>query len=99
MTLDVSGEIWYWKGPAPHYFVSVPPDLSAQVKEISRLVTYGWGMIPVYVRIGAKTYRTALWPKDGLYIVPLKAAVRKAEGLGEGDHVNVTLDVILPDRD
>lgn len=26
MNLNFSGEIWYWRGPAPFYFVTVPED-------------------------------------------------------------------------
>jgi hypothetical protein len=48
-------------------------------------------MIPVRVRIGDTEWATSLWPKDGRYIVPLKDAVRKAEGLAEGDTVTVRL--------
>jgi hypothetical protein len=50
-------------------------------------------MIPVAVRIGDTRWTTSLWPKDGAYVVPLKAAVRKAERLDVGDTVTVTLTV------
>ncbi len=58
-------------------------------------MTYGWGMIPVSVRIGATFWTTALWPKDGLYIVPLKLWVRKAERLELGDTVTTHLTVVV----
>lgn len=93
MHIEFSGEIWYWKGPAPWYFVTVPAEESDDLREISGFVTYGWGMIPAAVRIGKTTWQTALWPKDGRYIVPIKARVRKAENLEEGDEVTVILDV------
>ncbi|SFH29581.1 protein of unknown function [Actinopolymorpha cephalotaxi] len=50
-------------------------------------------MIPVAARIGATEWATSLWPKDGGYIVPVKAGVRRAEGLELGDVVTVGLDV------
>jgi uncharacterized protein DUF1905 len=56
-------------------------------------VTYGWGMIPVTAQIGATGWKTSLFPKDGRYIVPLKARVRKAEGLELGDMVTIRLAV------
>ena len=56
-------------------------------------MTYGWGMIPATVRIGKAAWKTALWPKDGGYIVPIKASVRSAENLEEGDEVTVRLEV------
>lgn len=62
---------------------------------MSALVTYGWGMIPVNARIGKTEYYTALWPKDGKYVLPLKAVVRKAEKIDEGDTIRASLEIIM----
>ena len=51
MKIEFSGEIWFWRGPAPWFFITVPEQPSGEIKEISNLVTYGWGVIPVRVRI------------------------------------------------
>ena len=91
MQLSFSGEIWYWRGPSPFHFVSVPPEESDQIHAVSALVTYGWGVIPVTARIGDTTWTTTLFPKNGAYLVPVKASVRRAEGLELGDVVHVTL--------
>ncbi|MBV6457838.1 MAG: hypothetical protein HONBIEJF_00958 [Fimbriimonadaceae bacterium] len=93
MTIEFSGEIWYWRGPAPFYFVTVPERESASIKEIVSLVTYGWGMVPVIARVGNTEFKTALWPKDGRYVLPLKDAVRKAEGLEEGDTITAKMEI------
>lgn len=93
MELAFSGELWFWRGPAPWHFVTVPDDESATLEEISPAVTYGWGMVPVTVRVGGSKWATSLWPKDGGYIVPLKAWVRRAEELEVGDIVEVSLTV------
>jgi hypothetical protein len=93
MDLDVTGEIWHWRGPAPYYFVTVPADISARLKEVASAVTYGWGMVPVLARVGDTEWETSLWPKDGGYVVPLKDAVRHAEDLEEGEVVTVRLTV------
>jgi hypothetical protein len=95
MDLEFTGEIWFWKGPAPWYFVTVPDDERDELEETSAFVSYGWGMIPVAVQIGATEWTTSLWPKDGSYVVPLKAKVRKAEGLEVGDTVTIRLAVDL----
>jgi hypothetical protein len=50
-------------------------------------------MIPVWVRIGNSKWETSLSPKDGRYIVPVKAAVRRAEQLKEGDSPTVRLTI------
>ncbi len=44
MDLEVSGDIWYWRGPAPWYFVSTPPAESDALKAVANMVTYGWGV-------------------------------------------------------
>ncbi|MFC4452931.1 DUF1905 domain-containing protein [Deinococcus sonorensis] len=91
MTLAFSGELWFWKGPAPWYFVTVPEEQCQELQAVSKIVTYGWGMIPVTVQIGATRWKTSLWPKEGRYLVPVKATVRKAEQLEEGQTVTVQL--------
>jgi Domain of unknown function (DUF1905) len=93
MSLEFSGKIIYWKGPAPFYFVTVPAKISHDIKAVSKLVTYGWGVIPVGVQIGETEWETSLFPKDDRYLVPIKASVRKAEKLEEGDKVLVKLEV------
>jgi hypothetical protein len=93
MNIEFNGTIWFWRGPAPHYFVTIPAEQCQELSAISRFVTYGWGMIPVRVRIGNTAWKTSLFPKDGRYIVPIKASVRKAEHLDEGDDVAIQLDV------
>ena len=93
MSIDFSGDIWYWKGPAPFYFVTVPSPQCDALKSVSAAVTYGWGMIPVTVRIGETEWTTSLFPKDGRYLVPVRDRVRQAEKLKEGDTVNVVLQV------
>jgi len=93
MDIEFSSEIWFWKGPAPWFFVTVPAEPSRDLKAISEFVTYSWGVIPVHVRIGKSEWQTSLFPKDGLYLVPIKASVRKAENLEEGDKVTIRLEV------
>lgn len=93
MNIEFSGKIWFWKGPAPWYFVTIPADESYDRKMISASVTYGWGVIPVIVRIGKTEWTTSLFPKDGRYLVPLRADIRKAEKLHAGDEVTIHLKV------
>jgi hypothetical protein len=90
---DFSGVIWYWKGPSPYHFLTVPEAQSRELKAIARLVTYGWGMIPVQAQIGSTRFTTSLFHKDGLYVLPLKDKVRQAEGVEEGDHVTAHVAV------
>jgi hypothetical protein len=93
MNIEFNGTIWYWRGPAPWYFVTVPAQECHDLNAMAGSVTYGWGMIPATIRIGSTEWETSLFPKDGSYIVPIKANVRKAEHLEEGDTVTVRLVV------
>jgi len=93
MRLEFTGEVWFWKGPAPWHFVTVPDDECRALDSAAALVTYGWGMIPVTVRLGSTTWTTSLWPKDGRYLVPLRTDVRRAEKVDVGDTVTVRLTV------
>ena len=93
MSIEFSANIWYWKGPAPHHFVTVPEEHCRELRAISAFVTYGWGMIPANLCIGKTEWKTSLFPKDGGYIVPIKASVRKAENLEEDDQVTLRLEV------
>ena len=93
MELDFAGEVFFWKGPAPWHYVAVPEEGSAEIEALSHGLTYGWGVIPVTVRIGGSTWETSLFPKDGLYLVPLKARIRAAERIELGQVVSGTLSL------
>lgn len=93
MDLEFSGEIWFWRGPAPWYFITVPAEECRELARASRVVSYGWGVIPVTAQIGKTGWTTSLFPKDGRYLVPVKARVRRAEGLDLGDTVAVRLAI------
>ena len=95
MRLAFSGRVIEWRGPAPYYFVPVPEQESADIHEVAAMATYGWGVIPVEVRMGEVAFETSLFPKDGGYLLPLKNAVRKPQGLSEGDHVTVEMTIRL----
>ena len=91
--LSFAGELWSWRGPSPYHFISVPPDGARTIHAIASEITYGWGMVPAEVRIGGSRWPTALWPKDGGYVIPITDRYRAAEGLALGDSVAVELTV------
>ncbi|GLY95694.1 DUF1905 domain-containing protein [Actinoplanes sp. NBRC 103695] len=94
MEWSFDGEIIEWRGPAPYFFVAMSESDSADLKEAAQSLIY-WGQVPVRVVVGETEFSTAIFPKDGRYLVPLKDAVRKAEDIGEGDIVSV---VVTPAR-
>lgn len=93
MVLEIEGEIIYWRGPAPYYYLTVPDEACAQMKEIARFVTFGWGMIPANVRAGGLVWYTAIFPKDGRYLVPIRKKERERLGLQVGSRLNAALEI------
>src|SRR5256714_12910557 len=65
MDVAFSGEIWFWRGPSPYHFVTVPAAQCRDLASTASLVSYGWGMIPVTARVGRTTWTTSLFPKNG----------------------------------
>lgn len=92
MDFELEGPVIEWRGPAPYFFVRVPEEESADIKFAARGLEY-WGQVPVAVRIGDLEFRTALFPKEGRYLVPLKEVVRKAVGAEVGQVLAVGLSV------
>lgn len=95
MELFFTGRVIEWRGPSPYYFVTVPDEQCADIREVAVMATYGWGVIPVEARIGGSAFTTSLFPRDGSYLLPLKTAVRKPQGLSAGDDVTVEMTIRL----
>ena len=82
-----------WRGPAPFVFLRMPDDQALELREQIAQLSYGWGCIPADITIGKTTVYTALIPKDGGYLVPLKLAIRKPERVEIGDRVAIEVRV------
>lgn len=93
MELSWDGEVVVWRGPAPFLWVPVPETLCEDVRDAARVASYGWGAVPVEVTVGETRWETSLLPKDGGYLVPLKAVVRQREGIDAGDAVTVAMRI------
>ena len=96
MEFTFTGPVIEWRGPAPYLFLDVPREVSEDIKEAARGLEY-WGQVAVEVTIEETAFATALFPKDGRYLVPLKMAVRRQAGIELGDVLTATL--ALADRD
>ena len=93
MKYKFSGEMFNWRGPAPHYFVFLPVVISEEIKVLAKSFSYGWGAIAVAVKIGNSSWETAIFPKDGRYLVPIKKVIRFAEQLEVGEQVEIELEI------
>ena len=92
MEIEFSGEVVEWRGPAPFFFVALPTDAADLVDEVKADVVY-WGVVPVRARIGDTEFTTAMFPRDGTWFLPLKAAVRRDEDVDLGQVVDVRMHV------
>ena len=93
LEITFKSEVIYWRGPSPFFFVKVPEKEAKLIHEISKQVTYGWGVIPCDVTIDDTEFYTALIPKVGSYLVPLKKSVREKLDIDLGDSVKVQLQI------
>jgi hypothetical protein len=80
MDFEFEGPVVEWRGPSPYYFVAIPEDASEDIKFAAQGLEY-WGQVPVVASIDGTEFTTALFPKDGRYLLPLKDAVRRAAGI------------------
>jgi hypothetical protein len=92
MDFEFHGPVVEWRGPAPYYFVAIPEEESADIKFAAKGIEY-WGQVPVMVRINGAEFTTALFPKHGRYLLPLKDKVRQSAGIEVDEEVTVALSV------
>jgi hypothetical protein len=93
---STTGKVWKWKADAGWHFFSIDKTTSKQVKETKNKSTASFGSVKVEVTLGNTTWQTSLFPhsKEGIYILPLKAKVRKIEDIQEGDEISLTFRCI-----
>ena len=96
-----TGPLWRWTtpgGPAAWFFVTIDGDAGEALSGTALMrrmegAARGFGSIRVTATIGETAFATSVFPsKAEGWMLPVKAAVRKAEGLEEGDAVTVTLE-------
>lgn len=93
LSVDFEAEVIEWRGPAPFVFATIPAGLVGEIRFAARQASYGWGVVPVEANIAGHVFRTSLFPRDGLYLLPVKRAVQNATGIALGDRVTVTLRI------
>ncbi|MCI0347205.1 MAG: DUF1905 domain-containing protein [Chloroflexi bacterium] len=91
--LAFSGEIVHWRGPSPYHFITMPHETAAALHALAPIVSYGWGVIPVSVKVRGAAWETSLIPRSGSYLVPVRDVVRRAERFAVGDTLEVQLSI------
>jgi hypothetical protein len=91
-------ELWIWDARRDDSwtFVSLPAEASEEIRELSAGPRRGFGSVPVQVSIGTSTWRTSVFPDSasGVYVLPVKRAVRRTEGIEAGDVASVTVELV-----
>ena len=101
-TVEFSAVCWLYTGKGAWYFVTLPSDSAAEISYFSKALNggkrTGWGSVRVTVQIGATVWQTSLFPdsKNKSYVLPIKAAVRKAENIIEDQCVKVRVSLPMP---
>jgi hypothetical protein len=90
---NTTGELFEWRGPAPFYFVRVDAENSSEIKKLAAVHSYGWGVVYIHGEILNLEFQTALIPKDGRYLIPIKNEVRKKLDLQLDDEIEVTFSL------
>ncbi|WIX90717.1 DUF1905 domain-containing protein [Amycolatopsis sp. DG1A-15b] len=98
MIIVFEAELWEWDARRADswVFVSLPAEASDDIRELAAEPRRGFGSVRVRVTIGVTSWKTSIFP-DGAreaYVLPLKRAVRQAEGLGVGDTCTVTVELV-----
>ena len=90
--------IWRYPGDAGWRFVTLPTDVTDEIDDHTVAAQRGFGSVRVEVQLGASRWQTSLFPlKDaGSFVLPLKKPVRAAEGVDDGDEVELTITVLDP---
>jgi hypothetical protein len=91
-------EIIHWRGPSPFFYAPIPKSHAEELRQAAKLVSYGWGVVPVEAAIGGVVFKTSLFPKDETYLLPIKAEVRRKANITAGDAISVELTLQPPRR-
>lgn len=95
IAFDFESALFEWTGDAAWHFVTVPESISDEIAARMEGFTRGFGSVRVRMRIGATEWATSVFPdsKSGSYVLPIKKAVRQAEGLAAGSTARVHLEL------
>ncbi len=93
----VKTKLWVWSGDkAAWHFLTIDKKLTKKIKESKISKSKGWGSIRVMVTIGQTTWPTSIFPtKEGEFLLPVKASIRKKEKIKDGDMISFTFEPVI----
>lgn len=79
------------------HFIVLPKSISKDLREMFHGMTGGFGSLPVEVKIGKTIWKTSIFysARDGAFLLPVKAMVRKNENITAGKTVSFTIRIII----
>ncbi|MEZ4979938.1 MAG: DUF1905 domain-containing protein [Chitinophagales bacterium] len=74
-----SGELWRYEGQGAWYFVSLPKEITEEIRTNLQWQEEGWGRMKAKASIKQVNWDTAIWfdKKRNTYLLPIKADIRK----------------------
>jgi hypothetical protein len=88
-SITITTKLWRYPGHAAWHFITIPKAESSAITVAHGAHKRGWGSLPVTVKVREVVWQTSIFPesKTGTYLLPVKASIRKSEGLFAGDEV------------
>jgi hypothetical protein len=80
ISYSFSGKLWQHQAPkGGWYFISLPVDMSREIRENFRNQEEGWGRLKASAEIDGVKWETAIWydSKKTTYLLPIKSEIRK----------------------
>ena len=97
MKYTFTSELWVYSGQGAWHFITLPSDISAEIKQNFDIGQPGFGSIRVAATIGDYSWNTSIFPDSKLsaYVTPIKAEARKKAGVSDGDKVNISIELLI----
>lgn len=90
---EFTAEPWQYSASGGWYFISVPENVSMEIRENLKWQEEGWGRLKITAEIGSSHWKTSIWfdTKRNMYLLPLKADIRKKENVEIGKNIDVII--------
>ena len=95
-TYRIRSKVWLYSGQAAWHFASVPEKKAQELRKKYAHKQRGWSSLRVEATVGKTSWRTSIFydKHSGTFLLPLKAAVRKAEQIAYDDVITVTIKIL-----
>ncbi|MEV4352536.1 DUF1905 domain-containing protein [Actinoplanes sp. NPDC049596] len=98
MRVDFESELWIWDARKDESwtFVSLPVEVSEEIRDLTEGMRRGFGSLRVRASVGTSTWQTSIFPdsQKGAFVLPIKRAIRKAQNLEPGDTAAITVELL-----